>query len=77
MAKRRAATSDNAIAILHDQVSLIEVATPLLLDTLMSNPRTAPFILTRLDDVTAIVAPGKLDELLERLKKLGQLPKVL
>jgi len=65
------------VATLHERVSLIEVATPFLLDTLMSNPRTAPLILTRLDDRTAIVAPGKIDELLERLKKLGQLPKVL
>ncbi len=64
-------------AKLHQGVQLIEVATPLLLDTLISNPRTAPLILTRLDDRTAIVAPGKIDELLERLKKLGQLPKVL
>ena len=70
MPKRKAAT-------LHQNVPLIEVATPLLLDTLMSNPRTAPMILTRLDDHTAVVAPGKVDELLERLKKLGQLPKVL
>jgi hypothetical protein len=64
-------------ATLHHNVSLIEVATPLLLDTLLSNPLTAPFILTRLDERTAIVAPGKLDELLERLKKSGQLPKVV
>jgi hypothetical protein len=64
-------------AILHENVSLIEVATPLLLDTLLSNPRTAPLILTRLSDCVAIVAPNQLDELLERLKKLGQLPKVL
>lgn len=77
MAKRKAASSNQGIATLHDRVSLIEVATPLLLDTLTSNPRTAPLILTRLDDLTAIVIPGKLDELLERLKKLGQLPKVL
>ena len=65
------------VATLHERVSLIEVATPLLLDTLMSNPRTAPLILTRIDDLSAIVAPGRIDELLERLKKLGQLPKVL
>jgi len=77
MAKRKAVSSNQGIATLHDRVSLIEVATPLLLDTLISNPRTAPLILTRLNDLTAIVAPGKLDELLERLKKLGQLPKVL
>jgi hypothetical protein len=64
-------------AILHDGVSLIEVATPLLLDTLLSNPRTAPLILTRLGDRVAIVAPNQLDELLERLKKLGHLPKVV
>jgi hypothetical protein len=64
-------------AILHDDVSLIEVATPLLLDTLLSNPRTGPLILTRLSDRVAIVAPHQLDELLERLKKLGHLPKVV
>jgi hypothetical protein len=64
-------------AILHESVSLIEVATPFLLDTFLSNPRTAPLIMTRLSDCVAVVAPHQLDELLERLKKLGQLPKVV
>ncbi len=64
-------------ATLHENLPIIEVANRLILDTLLSNPRTASLILTRLDDRVAIVAPGQFDALLARLRKLGHLPKVL
>jgi len=63
-------------SLLHENLQLIEVASPFLLDTMLSDRRTAPLILTRLSDRVAVVAPGKLDMLLGRLRKLGHLPKV-
>lgn len=64
-------------ATLHENLPAIEVANRLILDTLLSDPRTASLILTRLDDRVAIVAPGQFDALLTRLRKLGHLPKLL
>jgi hypothetical protein len=64
-------------ATLHENIPVIEVANRLLLDTLLSDPRTASLILTRLDECVAIIAPGQFDALLSRLRKLGHLPKVL
>ncbi len=61
---------------LHENVQLIEVATPFLLDSLLADRRTAPLILTRLSDRVALIAPGKLEMLLGRLRKLGHLPAV-
>ena len=62
---------------LHENLPIIEVTNPLLLDTLLSNKRTAHLILKRLDKQVAIVAPGKFETLLLQLKKLGHLPKVM
>ena len=63
--------------ILHENLSLIEVADALLMDTLLSDGQTRRLILTRLSDRVAIVAPGGFPALLARLRKLGQTPKVL
>ena len=62
---------------LHENLSIIEVADEVLLNTLLADSRAAQWILTRLSDRVAIVAPGGFDSLLERLKKLGHTPKVL
>lgn len=67
----------NKQVTLHENLPVIEVANPLLLDTLISDKRTAHLILKRLDERVAIVAPRQFDVLLSRLKKLGHLPKVL
>jgi hypothetical protein len=61
---------------LHQNLPLIEVANPILLDTLLSDKRTTHMILKRLDERVAIVVPGQFDTLLSRLKKLGHLPKI-
>ncbi len=62
---------------LHENLPMIEVVNPLLLDTLLSDKRTAHLILKRLDERVAIVAPGQFEVLFSRLKKLGHLPKVV
>jgi hypothetical protein len=63
-------------ATLHDNLPLIEVADPLLLDDLYADDRAALCLLTRLSDRVAVIAPGQFETLLARLRKLGHLPKV-
>ncbi|MFZ6030779.1 MAG: hypothetical protein ACOYYS_23990 [Chloroflexota bacterium] len=63
--------------IVHDNLPVIEVADAHLLDDLYADPRTAVYLLTRLSDRVAIVAPGQFDTLLNRLLKQGHTPKVI
>lgn len=67
----------NAETILHQNLPLIEVAEPWLLDTILADAGAARWIVTRLSDRVAIVAPGQIDTLLARLRKLGHTPKLL
>lgn len=62
--------------ILHEHLTLIEVAEALILDDLYADPRTAQYLLTRLGPTAAIVAPNQMDALQARLLKLGHTPKV-
>ena len=70
-------TKTHAETILHQNLPLVEVAEPCLLDTVLADAGTARWIVTRLSDRMAIVAPGQIDALLARLRKLGHTPKVL
>ena len=63
--------------ILHENLPIIEVADPHILDNLYADPRAAQCLLTRLGPAVAVVAPGEMDNLLARLLKLGHTPKVL
>jgi hypothetical protein len=63
--------------VLHENLPLLEVADQLLLDDLYANPQTALFLLMRLSDTVAVVAPSQVDALRARLLKLGHTPKVL
>ena len=74
MAKK---TKSQAETILHENLPLIEVAESWLLDTMLADAGAARYIVTRLSDRVAIVAPGQLDTLLARLRKLGHTPKLL
>jgi hypothetical protein len=65
------------IATSHENLAVIEVSAPNILDSLLANPQTASLILTRLSECCAVVAPGQFDALLTRLLKLGHLPKVV
>jgi hypothetical protein len=70
-------TKTHAETILHQNLPLLEVAEPWLLDTVLADAGAARWIVTRLSDRVAIVAPGQVDALLARLRKLGHTPKVL
>jgi hypothetical protein len=61
----------------HDNLSIIEVADKIQLDTLLLDAVASRYILTRLSDHVAAVEPGKFDALLARLRKLGHTPKVV
>jgi hypothetical protein len=74
MPKKSAYQADT---ILHQNLPLVEVAEPWLLDTILADAGAARAVVTRLSDHVAIVAPGQLDTLLARLRKLGHTPKVL
>ena len=77
MAKKTKTQAEQAETILHENLPLIEVAESWLLDTMLADAGAARYIVTRLSDRVAIVAPGQLDTLLARLRKLGHTPKVL
>jgi hypothetical protein len=62
---------------LHQNLPLVEVAEPWLLDTILADASAARWIVTRLSDRVAIIAPGQIDVLLARLRKLGHTPKLL
>jgi len=63
--------------ILHENLPLIEVSDPDILQGLYADPRTSPFLLTQIGPTCAVVTPGGLEQLLARLIKLGHTPKVL
>jgi hypothetical protein len=70
------ATSAPSI-ILHENLPIIEVAETWLLDVVLADASAAHYIVTRLSDRVALVAPGQIDALLARLRKLGHTPRVL
>ena len=70
-------SADQEHTVLHQNLPLIEVAEPWLLDTILADAGAARYIVTRLSDRVAVVAPGQIDTLLARLRKLGHTPKVL
>lgn len=63
--------------ILHENLPLIEVSDPSILKELFVDPRAAQYLLTQMSPTVAVVAPGQMDSLLARLRKLGHTPKVL
>jgi hypothetical protein len=63
--------------ILHENLSLFEVADPVLLDVLMADPQVQRMVLQRLAEHAAIIMPGSFDALVARLRKLGYTPKVV
>jgi len=66
-----------ALPILHENLPLLEVADPVLLDILTADTQARRLILARLSDRAAIIAPGGFDVLLARVRKLGHTPKVV
>jgi hypothetical protein len=63
--------------VLHANLPLVEVAEPWLLDAILADAIAARYVLQRLSATVAVVAPGELNTLLSRLRKLGHMPKVV
>ena len=63
--------------ILHENLPLIETADQILLDTLYADPRAEMYLLTRLSERVAVIAPDSLEKLQNYLLKQGHTPKVL
>jgi hypothetical protein len=63
--------------ILHENLPLLEVLDPILLDALYADPQTEMYLLTRLSERVAVIAPGGIDKLENYLLKQGHTPKVL
>jgi hypothetical protein len=62
--------------ILHEKLPLIEVKDAHVLAQVLADPGAATHIAARLSERVAVVVPGHLDALGERLRKMGHLPRV-
>jgi hypothetical protein len=63
--------------ILHENLPLLEVTDPVFLDALYADPRTEMYLLTRLSERVAVIAPASIDKLEQYLLKQGHTPKIL
>ncbi len=63
--------------ILHENLPLLEVLDPILLDTLYADPHTEMYLLTRLSESVAVIAPDSIAKLEKILLKQGHTPKVV
>ena len=61
---------------LHENISLIQMEDRISLDMVLADGVASRYLLTRLSDTVAVVAPGGFDALLARLLRLGHTPKV-
>jgi len=73
-APRQAQTSG---LVLHTNLTLIEVADPLLLEELRADRRLAPLLVAQLSDRVVIVKPGDEEAIMRALLKAGHTPKVI
>ena len=67
----------SALPVLHENLPVLEVAEALTLDHLLTDPTIADAVVLRPDSQVAVLDPAKVDAVVERLVKLGHLPKVL
>ena len=65
------------IAVIHDNIPVIEVADAVALDHLLADAAIADAIVRRLSPNMAVVDPAKVEIVIARLRKLGHLPKVV
>lgn len=65
-----------SVAVVHENIPVIEVAEAFTLDLLLADPTVADAIVNRIAPSVAIIDPAKTETLLARLIALGHLPKV-
>ncbi len=66
-----------AEAVLHTNLTLVEVADPLLLEELRADRQLGPLLLAQLSDCVAVVKPGGGEQVMRALLKAGHTPKVI
>ena len=62
---------------LHENISLLQMEDQISLDMVLADATASKYLLTRLSETVAVVAPGRFDALRTRLIRLGHTPKVL
>ena len=65
-----------AAAVLHTNLTLVEVADPLLLEELRADRQLGPLLAQR-SDCVAVVKPGGGEQVMRALLKAGHTPKVM
>jgi hypothetical protein len=63
--------------VLHANLAVIEVADPILLQTLRADRRVGAAILAQLSDCVAVIQPGHCEWMIKQLVKAGHTPKVI
>ena len=63
--------------VLHRHLTVIEVAEAELLDILQADRRIGPLIVAKVSDCIALVAPGKVNQVIRHLLKAGHTPKII
>lgn len=75
--QKKQAVSDPSGPLLHANLTLIEVADPLLLEELRADRRLGPMIVAQLSDQVAVVKPEDSERVVKQLLKAGHTPKVI
>ncbi len=66
-----------AAPIVHDNLPLLETSDAAGMEHLLAEAAVRDAVVARLSPTVAVLDPAKLEALLVRLRKLGQLPKVV
>lgn len=61
----------------HRHVSLIQLGDPILAEELLARARLSQMIIGRLTDEVLLIEPGKAQEVVEELKRMGHTPNVV
>jgi hypothetical protein len=75
--QKKQAVSDPSGPLLHANLTLIEVADPLLLEELRADRRLGPMIVAQLSDQVAVVKPEDSERVIKQLLKAGHTPRVI
>lgn len=67
----------DTLPMLHENLPVLEVTDSITLDHLLADAAIADAVVLRLDPETAVLDPAKVEAVVDRLVKLGHLPKVL
>jgi len=75
--QKSAQTVSPSEAVWHQNLTLLEVSDPLLLEELRADRRLGPLLVAQLSDCVAVVKPGASEWLLRTLLRAGHTPKVI